>query len=352
MKLDPVLAQSIVEKMMKTIPYNINIMNEKGYIIASGDKSRINTLHVGAVDSIDSDQILPMIQSYGIHGQPGVNMPVKFKNQTIGVVGITGDPDTVAPLASLLKVSMELLISQSYNNQMQEQYKNRLNRFLYQWIEITDEIDNHSELISEAISLNIDIREPRLVLVAVSDHNSKLHCNNNDFTISTSTNKLIIITLPQRLNTYVEQCHKLNIQLGISQKTEQLGIGLKQAQRTIYINNIFELGKSPYYQDILFIDKLLDDALVNKDIIDTFESLTKTNGGQELLETLTHYFKCNGNIVDTSQQLHIHRNTANYRLNKISEIFNLDLHKLNDSFELYTNYLNFRKRQFEATSPS
>ena len=42
MKLDPKLAQSIVDKMMESIPYNINMMNESGYIIASGDKDRIN----------------------------------------------------------------------------------------------------------------------------------------------------------------------------------------------------------------------------------------------------------------------------------------------------------------------
>ncbi|QLQ62356.1 hypothetical protein HHK02_03345 [Limosilactobacillus reuteri] len=52
MELKPELAQSIVDHMMTQIPYNINIMNKKGYIIASGNKSRINTLHVGAVDAI------------------------------------------------------------------------------------------------------------------------------------------------------------------------------------------------------------------------------------------------------------------------------------------------------------
>src|SRR5699024_5789070 len=86
MELKPELAQSIVDHMMTQIPYNINIMNKKGYIIASGNKSRINTLHVGAVDAIKQRKTLPMEQQYGNHGQPGVNMPLKFKNEIIGVV--------------------------------------------------------------------------------------------------------------------------------------------------------------------------------------------------------------------------------------------------------------------------
>lgn len=93
MELKPELAQSIVDHMMTQIPYNINIMNKKGYIIASGNKSRINTLHVGAVDAIKQRKTLPMEHQYGNHGQPGVNMPLKFKNEIIGVVGITGDPN-------------------------------------------------------------------------------------------------------------------------------------------------------------------------------------------------------------------------------------------------------------------
>ena len=87
-------------------------MNKKGYIIASGNKSRINTLHVGAVDAIKQRKTLPMDQQYGNHGQPGVNMPLKFKNEIIGVVGITGDPNKVTPLASLLKTAVELLLQQ------------------------------------------------------------------------------------------------------------------------------------------------------------------------------------------------------------------------------------------------
>jgi len=52
MKLDPKLAQDIVNKMMTQIPYNVNMMDDQGYIIASGDPQRLNTLHVGAVAAI------------------------------------------------------------------------------------------------------------------------------------------------------------------------------------------------------------------------------------------------------------------------------------------------------------
>ncbi|WP_125711371.1 PucR family transcriptional regulator [Companilactobacillus zhongbaensis] len=88
--------------------------------------------------------------------------------------------------------------------------------------------------------------------------------------------------------------------------------------------------------------------LVNNEIEEIFVSIFKTVNGRELIDTLAYYFKCNDNVNETSKQLHIHRNTTNYRLNKISEVFKLDIHKLNDIFELYTNYLNFKKKQYES----
>lgn len=52
MKLSKKIAQDIVKEMMKVVPYNINIMNEKGVIIGSGDSSRIGNMHEGAVEAI------------------------------------------------------------------------------------------------------------------------------------------------------------------------------------------------------------------------------------------------------------------------------------------------------------
>lgn len=51
-KLTHKQAQNIVDKMMKDIPYTINIMDKTGAIIGSGNKERIGTLHHGAVSAI------------------------------------------------------------------------------------------------------------------------------------------------------------------------------------------------------------------------------------------------------------------------------------------------------------
>lgn len=43
------LAQKIVYRTMEIIDCNINVMNEKGVIIGSGDKNRMDQIHEGAL---------------------------------------------------------------------------------------------------------------------------------------------------------------------------------------------------------------------------------------------------------------------------------------------------------------
>ncbi len=68
----------------------------------------------------------------------------------------------------------------------------------------------------------------------------------------------------------------------------------------------------------------------------------KQNGGEELLETLLKYIEFNGEKNRISEELHIHRNTLNYRLNKIEEITNLNLNDYMDLYQLILFFLCIR----------
>ncbi|MBI9012761.1 MAG: helix-turn-helix domain-containing protein [Clostridiales bacterium] len=54
----------------------------------------------------------------------------------------------------------------------------------------------------------------------------------------------------------------------------------------------------------------------------------------ELLETTTGFFKNNLNVTDTANELFLHRNTLIYRLNKISQVTNLDIRNFEDACKL------------------
>lgn len=345
MKLDPKLAQSIVDRMMESIPYNINMMNEKGYIIASGNKDRINTLHIGAIETIESGKTKPMIESFGKFGQPGVNIPVEFQGKTIGVIGITGDPEKVTPLASLLKVSTELLITQINSSKAENQRKESLNHFLYQWTTI-DNISENVELKSRAQALNINLELKRYAVILETDNQPTIL--EGDFYFSKTPHQQLIITRnTDNLEKYLKFSQLNQIMIGVSNQSTNLKKAVQQAIDTIKVVYELQLTDIYYYYQISFLNKLLQNQLYSDKIINTFKNLLKTRAGTELIDTLDCYFKSNGNVTDTSTRLNVHRNTTNYRLNKISDYFNLDLHDITDMLELYTNYLHFKKYLYE-----
>lgn len=101
-----------------------------------------------------------------------------------------------------------------------------------------------------------------------------------------------------------------------------------------------------YYNDYKFNDLILT-ALSEKinlmNFIDDifFEILRydKKNGSDYLKTTLC-YFNTGKNLGETSDILHVHKNTVLYRINKVKEIFALDLHESSTMFRLlYSSYI-------------
>lgn len=62
LKLDKIQANKIVEKLMADIPYNINIMDERGKIIASGDLLELGSAIVAQKEPSMNEKILKFIK--------------------------------------------------------------------------------------------------------------------------------------------------------------------------------------------------------------------------------------------------------------------------------------------------
>ena len=127
MKITADLALPIVNRLMSNVDYNINIMDEFGIIVASGDYMRMNQRHEGAVQVLTTRKEFIISEEESelfSNTKPGVNLPIEFQEQIVGVVGITGCPNLLYQFARVVKMSVEVLLLQIYmNNQMQHQRK-------------------------------------------------------------------------------------------------------------------------------------------------------------------------------------------------------------------------------------
>ncbi|MDE3725030.1 sugar diacid recognition domain-containing protein [Nocardiopsis sp. N85] len=111
--LSGALAQRVVDLIAPTISHNINVMDEHGTIIACLDPERRGTLHRGAQRVIaEGRAVLIDSPEPGTSDRPGANEPLMIDGELRGVIGITGDPREVAPLARVVALSVRLLIAQ------------------------------------------------------------------------------------------------------------------------------------------------------------------------------------------------------------------------------------------------
>ncbi|NLB89500.1 MAG: PucR family transcriptional regulator [Syntrophomonadaceae bacterium] len=153
-------------------------------------------------------------------------------------------------------------------------------------------------------------------------------------------------TLPDYINNYkdmIEEKFDIHISIGIGQTYPLLNIikSFQEAQIAVTLPRL--TGKSNFVQKFselgiyypIFsqdIEKIIDYCL--EKIGPLIENDYKTDG--ELLLTLRRLLDSCVNIKSTADSLFIHVNTLYYRMNRIEQILNVDLSKMETRVELYT----------------
>ncbi|MFP7298448.1 CdaR family transcriptional regulator [Neobacillus niacini] len=339
MKINRLLAQEIANKVMMVIPYNVNIMDETGMIIGSGDADRMGTYHQGAMLAVEQGLIVS-ISDEGESSKPGVNIPIRFKNNIVGVIGISGEPKIVEPFAELVRVTAELLIDQEFlfkERRIKEQMKEE---FLYQWVFRLDEYDEAFINNGEAIGINLKMERKAIIVKGETIKEPYLKDQEFSFKLNKST---LLFIVPSDSNLLVR------LEPIITQQSTKIGIGnssthivksVQAARRAIEIVEKLELSATCCdYQELKFIDYLTNKDQSFNEMSSYFAELEATPKGQELIETLLCYIKNSGDMNAISSELHIHRNSLAYRLQRIEILTNKNPKKFTDLFQLYTGFI-------------
>ncbi|MGL4849736.1 MAG: CdaR family transcriptional regulator [Clostridium sp.] len=342
------LAQIVVDKMMDILPYNVNIMDKKAIIIASGEKERIGNLHLGALEALKVEECIEIYNDEDKEGSKmGVNIPISFNNRIIGVIGVTGHPDKVRNFGSLVKVTSELLINQEYSIQ-KFIIKDKIKReFLSEWLHKKEKYD--MDFIERGLKLSIDVREEyRFALIEVTEEfKDKAKIKSKSF-----EERFNIVFLSEKRIIFIEN------------KKDSMGLLLKSFENMInraiitrfkgdlsdvYGNTNMALSiaikincKSKIIKDkgdILFLNSL-GYSLENGDSNIILKKIKEE--GEEILETFIHLASLNFDRANTAKELHIHRNTLLYRVNKIEDKTGLKFDRTVDRLRYTNAYLYYQ----------
>ncbi len=382
MKLTPNIAQTIVNKIMNLIHYNINIVDEKGVIIASGDQSRLNTYHEGAGRVLEGKKPIEITKGnieYLSGSKEGINFPIFLNDKIVGVVGITGNPEEVRIYGAMVQAMVELMLQEAFYWE-QVSLKNHAKFSLLNDLIHQDSDTDHNLLRARADILSYNLDLPRLAIVfkvnnddEQTDNSSSsldekvklglsnqyfkkiaecLYLTSQDLFTAGIEDKYVLLKnvekdkvdeLKKYLQTTIENFKLSNLKLtvGIGKKCvaiNQIPDSFAKALQALEVGSrLFGIGKI-YHTEELGLEKFIDK--VGRDFRQNFSTeiinklKTKDNHiYKQLLQTAKIFLDSNLQIGEAAGKLFIHRNTLSYRLNKIRERTSLDLTCLDDAIK-------------------
>lgn len=368
------VAQSIVEEMKKIINQDINYFNTNSIIIASTDKSRIGNYHGGAKNVLESNSDLVIRYDEEYEGaKKGINIPIYFQNEIVGVIGITGDKNEVEKYGRIIQRMTEILIKESYLSEQKNIARESKRQFIEDLLFRSD--NDEKALITRGDLLNIKTNIPRVVIVSkILDGDDKKavlplrmnekilnyyksHIDNDiqNLIVQSGTNIIMILNtisknnIDQIVNYINEDVNKIqntNIFFGIgdvSNNSNEIKRSFREAKKALNVAVAFQDNQTLYYSD-LDIGLLINDMpketikVYNEKILGSLSEI-QISEYNEIIDTFVKY---NGSITKTSEELFIHKNTLQYRLNKLRELTGYDPRVISDMVVLYLAFTLYK----------
>ncbi|TRZ40315.1 hypothetical protein CEQ21_05100 [Niallia circulans] len=365
--LDKRLAQEIVNRTMTIINWNINVMNEKGIIIASGDERRVDAVHEGALKVIETQagfeiDNTEITQFHGV--KAGINLPIKSFDKVVGVIGITGDPAEIRNYGELVKMAAEMIIQQAFlmeEMQWDERLKEELVTKLLDGKESFDSL-----FFDRAKRLGIDVSIPRAAVIIASKDKARVFKSlrskllKDDLHVVHQQYIILLKKIDLKDGLWNEAATKLELEKWAYYFQNHAGIPVKFALGSYHSGmdglsvsykeavHALKVGKKLYPDTRLYFSKdsklpiFLSQAQelgLSVSIESYVEYFKKHDKKGELLETLLMYVEENGDVNKVAGKLFIHRNTLRYRLERINELTGKDPRKLKELVELYLSVL-------------
>ena len=368
MKISKNSAQQIVDEIGELVHQNINLMNEKGYIIASNDRSRIGKFHEGAYMVINkhlSELYIDCEMEKNMQQvRHGINLPILVDDELQGVVGITGSYDEVIQYGQIVKKMAAILVKERLRIDRERLDMRVLTRFLEEWI-FSDNLTNHYSLVERGLELGIDITQPRRCIVLSAkdlyiytksldgqDILEKIEKQVNKF-LSRYPDSIIlrnggrqiillydrsteqIIEIVNSMRAYLYEKNQIEVVVGIDGINNNVHTAYIQANRAwnvafqysdrlaTYQNLSIELvfDQIPYHEKISYVRKVFKNY-TNEKISIAFTILKA-------------YFDAEGSINEAANKLFIHKNTLQYKLSKIASETGFDVRKPSNAPALF-----------------
>ncbi|WP_244834100.1 PucR family transcriptional regulator [Clostridium sp. BJN0001] len=194
----------------------------------------------------------------------------------------------------------------------------------------------------------------KLNSIIINLENHMAH-NYNNFAIFLHNTEIFIILAnysSEELHSYIEELinhlkillnGRENFTIGIGKQTKSIRClckSYRQAKNIQTLQTKNKIDKSLIFYSDMGIFKLLMNIEDSDILYEYYEHTIKPiqehdkKNDSSLVAVLRSYLKNNGSVKETADELFIHRNTVNYKINKIEELLNMDLSSLDSRIQL------------------
>ncbi|HFZ1931532.1 helix-turn-helix domain-containing protein [Serratia marcescens] len=362
-------ARQIVQRAMGIISHSVNVMDSNGVIIASGNPQRLFQRHEGAVLALAENRVVEIDHATAEHlkgVRPGINLPFSFRNQRVGVIGISGEPAEVRAYAELVKMAAEMMVEQAAlldQHQWEKRYREELANQLLQ------PQPNTASLEAMAAYLGLDLRQARIVWIVelqeaqphlLRELLAELEATQRDALIAiTGFNEMTLLRpacMAQgewSLKLERQQAQRLQNQLKHRFRVRLIVGGFYDDPQSAYRSSLTARATQAMAQrlklrhaTLFYHDYPLPSLLCDlgedwraQELGRPWRKLGEQDEKGVLRSTLRHYFSQNCDQTQTAAQLHIHVNTLRYRLQRIEAITGMKINQLTDSLRLFIGML-------------
>ncbi len=372
-RLNPELAEKFIKQIAQYTKFNVNIMDITGRIIASSHEAgREGAFHEIAYRMLQERTEMMLIDedSEYLGTKKGVNLLLSYGKEALGVVGVTGDPHQVREIALIIKMALETMIAYEEQQYINLYQKSKREQFYAALFEDGENTFGKLELLAE--QLKIDSRCIRVPVLFVSPK-----AKNIDEMIHMLTDENLLSSQDlcwRQDNRHVAVFKKLTgrpeeifadwekdinewLEKALKQAVDIWGyVGTLQCRLQYYKKALehcqwLERNVQVKNQTVWFLDYLNDyfDSLFpvmemyalynvyDRHLDEAFKEMFCS-----VIGSLRH---TNYNLVTSSKELFVHKNTLAFRMNKIKDIFSVNPFSSNQDRIFVDGFYRYLKKK-------
>lgn len=369
-------ASQILREMKSLVHHDINLIDTQGVIFASTNPAREGQFHPGALRILrEGLSELNVRENDGSGMQPGVNLPIYLDGQLEGVIGITGDPAEVGVFGGVMRRMLEIMLEDLRRKDLDSTVEQARALFLENWLFSAE--PDWKELAQRGRLLEIDINQPyvllRIQLFDVSASGGapllpdELHSASIVQAIQNELptrrgqccaalrNQILVllrqmplsdtVLLAQRLCRVAGRGYPASVQAYGGISSSGSGAELRrcylQASTACTLASRSSKGNVLYY-DRVSLEFLLQSVprLLRDDLRESVFTRCPAQDVPAYARLIRLFFGSGGDLNRCAAALGVHRNTVQYRLERLTQLTGYDLRRPGDAAILFLAVLD------------